>query len=305
MRETHDAQSKDSLEVLLDDVGTVVRGHEVAAVAAQRFDLWFTPDPAHHDERMRRGLLGRLVDDPAGCALEPFRNTPGVADLDDCVRKLANHRHGLVLVADRRQPPAKAARPWVVVLSPGDPVAARGEYGLVAPEDAGVYRTARGVGVVLVVLSALPRTPATLALRLLARGPTFAHALAELDALPRDAWEHRFVDVLLRWRRGASVADGHPTPEDIDTMSKLEEYRAWRQEYDANLLRQGRDEGEREGRFEVLSRMVARKLRRPLSEAERGTLRARLGALGDAVGDVVIDLDPVALEAWLATPAAH
>ncbi|MFO0606116.1 MAG: hypothetical protein U0324_23280 [Polyangiales bacterium] len=84
-------------------------------------------------------------------------------------------------------------------------------------------------------------------------------------------------------------------------MSKSEEYRAWRKEYDANLLRQGRDEGH----HDMLARQFARKLGRPLTEAERGTLRARLGALGDAVGDVVIDLDPAALEAWLATPAAH
>jgi len=133
MRERFDAQSKESLEVLLEDVGTVVRGLDVAA-AAQRFDLWFTPDPAHHDERMRRGLLGALVDDPAGCALEPFRNTPDVAAVDDCVRRIANHRHTLVLAADRRQPPTKPARPWVIVLSPGDAVSARLEYGLTTPE---------------------------------------------------------------------------------------------------------------------------------------------------------------------------
>lgn len=84
-------------------------------------------------------------------------------------------------------------------------------------------------------------------------------------------------------------------------MSKLEEYRAWREKYDARLLRKGR----KEGRIDVLTRLFARKLGRPLSDAERATLHARLRTLGDAIGDVVIDLDPAALEAWLATPAAH
>jgi hypothetical protein len=76
-----------------------------------------------------------------------------------------------------------------------------------APVTAGVYRSARGTGLVLVVLSALPAVPETLALRLLARGPTFLRALAELKRLPDDAWERRVVDVLLRWR---SDARRHP-----------------------------------------------------------------------------------------------
>lgn len=308
MRESFDAQCKESLEVLLDDVGTVVRGLEVAA-ASQRFDLWFTPDPAHHDERLRRGLLGVLVDDPDGCALEPFRSTPGVAAVDDCVRKLAVHRHHLAAAAERRQPSSRAARPWVIVLSPGDPLSAREEYGLAAPMSPGVYRTARGTGLVLVVLSALPTTRETLALRLLARGPTFLQALAELRALPHEEWEHRLVDVLLRWRREARVPSHTETNEEDEIMGALAELQAWRKQCDAELRDEGRKEGRREGRkegtFAVLARQCERKLRRPLRDAERDTLHARLAAQGDALGDVVVDLDASALEAWFATPDAH
>lgn len=304
MRDIFDAQSKDSLAVLLDDVGCVVRGQEVGAVAAQRFDLWFTPDEAHRDERMRRGLLGALVDDPAGCALEPFRKTPGVAELDDCVRRLAQHRHVLALAASRRQPPARAARPWVVVLSPGDPVTARQEYGLDVPEWPGVYRAPRGTGVVLVVLSALPVTRETLALRLLARDGHFLRALRELASLPADAWERRLVRVLLQWRR--EVTQGvlaHPD-EEVDIMGALAELNAWYEQYEAQLRGEGLREGLREGQLTVLARQFERKLHRRLADAERETLRARLAREGDALGDVVLDLDPPALAAWLAAPDA-
>lgn len=304
MRDTFDAQSKDSLAVLLDDVGSVVRGLEVGAVAAQRFDLWFTPDEAHHDERMRRGLLGALVDDPAGCALEPYRKTPGVAEFDDCARRIAQHRHALALAAERLRPPAKAARPWVIVLSPGDPERAREEYGLTAPEWPGVYRTSRGTGVVLVALAALPVTRETLALRLLARDGHFLRALRELARLPADAWERRLMRVLVQWRREVTREVLAYPDEEVDIMGALAELNAWYEQYEARLRGEGMREGMREGQLAVLARQFERKLHRPLTDAERETLRGRLGARGDALGDVVLDLEAPALAAWLAAPDA-
>jgi len=298
MRESFDAQSKESLEVLLEDVGTVVRGLDVAA-AAQRFDLWFTPDPAHHDERMRRGLLGVLVDDPEGCALEPFRNTPDLAAVDDCVRRIANHRHHLALAAERQQPPTRPARPWVIVLSPGDPLSARVEYGLTTPEWPGVYRTPRGTGLIFVVLAELPVTRETLALRMLARGPTLKRAMQELAALPPDAWERKLVDVLLRWRRTIPETFGVPSQEEVEFMaatgSLFEEFQT-----------ENRNVGRNEGQFEVFTRQFERKLARALTAAERDVLRVRLLSQGhNLLSDLVIDLDATALAAWLAAPDAH
>ena len=322
MRESFDAQHKESLEVLLDDVGTVVRGLEVAA-AAQRFDLWFSPDPVHHDERMRRGLLGALVDDPDGCAIEPFRNTPNVAAVDDCVRKLANHRHRLAAAAERREPPTTPSRPWVIVFSPGDPLSARLEYGLTTPDWPGVYRSPRGTGIVLVVLSALPVTRDTLALRLLARGPTLRRAMRELAALRRDAWEHKLVMVLLRWKRLVPKEPTMRTQEEIEFMDDTEAYldelerkaiaKGLQQGISQGIsqgikqgIKQGRNEGRNEGLLTVLVRQFERKLARSLDSSERAVLRSRLLSQGsEALSDLVLDLDASALAAWLAAPDAH
>lgn len=190
----------------------------------------------------------------------------------------------------------------MVVLSPGDPVGARAEYGLDAPLQPGVYRTARGTGLVLVVLASLPVTPETLALRLLARDGHFGRALEELSSLPAGAWERRLVEVLLHWRRDAAGGlFAHPD-EETDAMTALAEINAWYKSHAAELRGEGRREGLREGQLAVLARLFERRLRRPLTEAERATLQARLDARGDALGDLVLDLDADALAAWLAAP---
>src|SRR5687768_778876 len=75
MRERFDAQGKDALVALIDDVGAVERGTETGA-ATQRVDVWFRPDDEHRAERRHRGLLGAMVDED--CDLELFRNTPTV-----------------------------------------------------------------------------------------------------------------------------------------------------------------------------------------------------------------------------------
>ncbi len=149
------------------------------------------------------------------------------------------------------------------------------------------------------MLAELPITRETLALRLLGRGPTLVQALLALRALRDDAWEHRLVDVLLRWRR-----EEHPTPtttEEETIMGALAELRAWRAQQDAQLreagLLEGRMEGRHEGQLAVLDRQLAHKLRRSLTEAERDTLRARLADQGEHLAEAVVDLDAPALEA--------
>jgi hypothetical protein len=73
-------------------------------------------------------------------------------------------------------------------------------------------------------------------------------------------------------------------------------------------LEQGLERGLERGRSQALGSVVRqfeRRLGRALSEAERGELLERQGRLGpERLGDVVLDLDAVALAAWLADPNA-
>ena len=60
------------------------------------------------------------------------------------------------------------------------------------------------------------------------------------------------------------TSDSNPTDEDNDPMKLSEEYRLWKEQYDAELRREGRKVGrkvgQREGRFEVLTQLCEHKL---------------------------------------------
>ncbi|WP_437279159.1 hypothetical protein WME90_00965 [Sorangium sp. So ce375] len=129
------------------------------------------------------------------------------------------------------------------------------------------------------VLAELPRTRATLLLRLLGSGRRFREAVADLAALPRDAWEKSVaVPLLLHF----GLDQQEPTANEEDEVSAA--IRAWFEEYTQQL----RDEGRNEGRAE---------------EAARAVLTA-LRVRGIAVPDILrkrilIEKDPEILERWL------
>jgi len=76
--------------------------------------------------------------------------------------------------------------------------------------------------------------------------------------------------------------------------------------FTSRLYRRGRDDGMLEGMQRPIAHLFERKLARPLTDAERALLRQRTEAAGpDRLGDVVLDLDPVALAAWLSDPDAR
>ena len=71
------------------------------------------------------------------------------------------------------------------------------------------------------------------------------------------------------------------------------------EELERRCRSEGRSEGRTEGTLLALVRIVERRLRRDVSAAERDALRAQLDHLGEAALDAAIDLEPVALDAWI------
>lgn len=255
---------------------------EVEVMAAtQKIDIYSVPDPARAARRAEMGLLGALSAEPA--IFEPYRRTPTLRLVRQCLRKQLTWFHEL----ERRARAARGGRratvpedededapdvpfPALVIVSPGRPETALDLLGFLQ-EQQGVYRNAPGFRMRIVILAELPRTRATLMLRLLGSGQVFRHALADLEALPAGAWEKGVATPLLVHFR--LRIDDEPAPQE-DEMN--EDIRAWWEEYQRNEQRlrdQARSDGER--------KMLLRQLRARFGELPAGAL-ARIEAAGEA-----------------------
>ncbi|WP_437335312.1 hypothetical protein [Sorangium sp. So ce394] len=253
---------------------------EVEVLAAtQKIDVYSVPDPARNAERARMGLLGELAAEPS--LFEPFHGTPSLRQVRRCLRKQLTWHHELERRAraaagavapdeDADAPPQPpVAFPALVVISPGRPETVLDAYRCERAQP-GVYHAVPGLVTRVVVLAELPRTRATLMLRLLGSGRVLREALADLAALPDEAWEKSIATPLLvHFRLG--------TKEPIDEEDEVSaEIRAWVEEYE-------------------------RKLR--AEEAARAVLTA-LRVRGIVVPDVareriLAEKDPETLERWL------
>ena len=145
----------------------------------------------------------------------------------------------------------------------------------------GVYCAVWGLEMRVVVLAELPRTRATLLLRLLGAGRLLREALADLAALPDDAWEKSIATPLLVHFR---LGNDEPATNEEDDVSA--EIRAWFEDYQQKLRaeerKEGRDEGRKEGERILLLRL----------------LRARFGELPAAAVARVEAADVALLERW-------
>src|SRR5262249_26107353 len=169
------------------------------------------PDRGRAAERHQLVLPGWPPGEPS--LFEPFRNTPNLPRVRRCLRKQLTW-HGEL---ERRarvaaggadddaddDAPSPIPFPRLVVIGPGRPETVLDVYGCKAVED-GVYEAVAGLHVRVVVLAELPRTRDTLLLRLLGAGRLLREALADLAALPADAWERSVMKPLLLHFRIAS-----------------------------------------------------------------------------------------------------
>ncbi|MEZ4310245.1 MAG: hypothetical protein R3F14_19565 [Polyangiaceae bacterium] len=157
----------------------------------------------------------------------------------------------------------------------------------------------------LVVLSELPPSRDTLALRLMGRGVTAERAALELAELSASSWERRLLAPLMvnLQKKLANNPPDDLTEEErellVNGLKLIEaiEKKGWRQ---------GQRQGRSEGKLGVFTHQFARKLGAPLSEAQQESIARRMKTLGaDRLGEVVLDLDAAALAAWLADPDAR
>jgi hypothetical protein len=276
---------------------------EVEVLAAtQKIDVYSVPDPARAAERAQMGLLGELSAEPS--LFEPFHDTPTLRKLRRCVNKQHTWHHELERRAraaagfpsaetdHKESAEAEVPFPALVAIGPGRPETVLDAYGC-KPVRPGVYSAVWGLVLRVVVLSELPQTRETLLLRLLGAGRLLREALADLAALPDDAWEKSIATPLLvHFRLGSNE---QATNEEDDVSAEI---RAWFEDYQQKLrneaIREGRNEGIREGRNEGI--------REGRKEGECSLLlrllRARFGELPAATVARIEAADMADLERW-------
>ncbi len=293
----------------------VVRVEEPVVADARSIDALVEPIEDRRSELAGRGFLGRVGG--RFCAIEPFHDPPSPDEVEGChLKVIAHHQRRLAawqaLAPSLRGPAPERAALWVFSAKPAK--AALAEWCLEPMIDwpAGCYESRVERAPRVVVVSELPRTRDTFLARWMGEGPTLRRALEDLRALPDDAWEGGVVRSLLGLLRRELPRMGIGVyTESEDTMRYQEALQLHEDEIRAvrtEGLRDGRTEGLRDGRTEGLGpllRQFERRLGRALTDAERAALFARLDTFGPTcLGDVVLDLDPVGLERWLADPVA-
>jgi hypothetical protein len=322
-RDPFDIFAKDCLELLLEDAGRVERSHEVV-LPAQFIDATFSPTGAGRAKLRSRGLLGKLA--RRRCAWECFHDAPTLSDLRDVARKHLAWHHHLTLRARRKDRNREVPLPDLYVVCAARPTEAM-ERLLATPNPEhgdGLYGVALAlVGMCVIVVAELPKTKATLPLRLLGRDAVLEEALAEVAALPASRWEHRIQPAMIELMKRRAGGEGSDAMGRLSALyearekarRRAEEKRARERARAAETkglerglerglekgLEKGLEEGLEKGRSEVLIPVVEARLGRRLRRAEVDTLRAKVSTLGPTrTARVVVGREPEALAAWLA-----
>lgn len=303
----------------------------LAPLGRAESDARIAPDPQYADvcfeptATRRHGgasLLHRLTWE--GRAMFEFaRQPPDVPEMGTWLGKLIGWWRRLGAEARREEKPSPTLPPRFWGLSSGRPTQALDVFRMRSMDEAqwpeGCYEGAPGGLFRVIVISELPRTRDTLLVRTMGAGVTFREAMEDLRTLPPDAPERvlagpHLVRLSLQLQNDPSEDAREMVMQAQKLYDELMErqlrlgmekgHEEARRQYDELMERQlrlGREEGLR-----PLERQFERRLSRPLTAAERSVLLERFSSVGpDRLGDVVLDLDPAALSAWLADPAAH
>lgn len=288
MFQLSDQFSKNLLREIMSRFGTPETEVEVVA-ATQKIDVYCVPDPALAGQRAETGVLGELCAEPG--LFETFSSTPTLAVFRRCANKQLTWHHELERRArgatggagEGAEPTPAPPFPVLVVISQGRPESVLQGYRFEAV-GAGVYGAAPALSYRLLVLSELPRTRETLMLRLLGANRILREALADLAALPPEAWEHGVANPLLLHFR---IEELRRPDEEADDMAT--EFRQWYEGYlrdQKHLIdvtrQEGRQEGQREGERALLKRQ----------------LRSRFGDVPAAVSARIETADDTDVDRW-------
>jgi len=183
----HDQFAKNLLESLLSPLGDVKKSQTISSEA--RFaDVYFVPN-YQVSGTSDLGLLGQCATGSA--VFEQFRNPVSILEIRSCISKLYDLHGELLRQAEKKgEKITDAQLPMLWILTPtlsAEKLAGLGAINKLEGWESGVYLLAPLLKVGIIVIHQLPKTPATLWLRLIGRGRVQIEAIAEVGALPADS----------------------------------------------------------------------------------------------------------------------
>ncbi len=265
----------------LDASGSTVVQYEISR-DAQHADLRHDPDPTRNAERVRLGLLGRIA--AVLCLIEIYGHAPSGAEIRACLGKHFAHwdeceRRERAQNKRRKEKnlpsePFVEPRLWIIAATISVPLLRKLEVKTTLGWPVGVHFHGDDLyRVGIVVADQLPRDRSTLLVRIMAAGPGLPDAVADLAALPEDAYERVVAEqILLHLRHVIGKKTGR-SPEEEEFIVRI--HGTWKD---------ARREGEVTARAsDVLTVFRARGITVPDAARKR----------------ILVEKDPKRLERWL------
>jgi hypothetical protein len=238
----HDSFAKSYLAELLNRIGKATPNKRIPA-EERAADLWFELNPKAQTQRKQLGLLGELL--TRNALIEVFRNAATPVEIRSCQGKLFDREAELIRKAKRRQKTiAEAQLPYLWLIMPTASDEIREGFGVVPTRTPGVYEFPRLQHTGLIVVHQLPKTKATLWLRILGREGNQKRAIEEFTQQSSADELHVIIEELLANYRAQLENLGRSlTPEDEELIMNLSAaYLKKQQEW----LTEGRQEERRE-----------------------------------------------------------
>ncbi len=272
MRKLQDVLRKHILREALEPIAIVELEKAIALLDEQRADGYceLKHDRPPDEALPHLGLLRRMVERGRQCFIEQYSKTTSLDEAEDALYKVTTFYQGLKKAALKKAGRNKAAKrtrvpkPELWLVSPGRPTQVLEDYhGLPAPDwPPGVHRCAKGTALWVIVLSELPKTAETRALRMFGKPAMQLEVLRELNALaPSDPHNEAWVDILADVRY---LIEQVPdlSPEEQRIMTELRQrWEREKAELRTAAMAEGEARGEAKGKAEgILTMLRARGL---------------------------------------------
>ena len=292
----HDQFAKQCLGGFLAPFGTVAISREISS-AVRQVDVWFVPGESSTVQLQALGVLGRMAQTP--CLLEAFRNQIQATHILDCQSKLNEVRHeGLRSAKSQKLRLSEVEKPQLWLISPSVSRRVLEEFGAILDSDwtEGLYFLPKGQRIGVVAINQLLVTPETLWLRLMGRDRVQSAAISELMALPATTlFRSHALERLANLRLTIQARQNLSSDERGLIMTLSPVYEQWQ----AETLQQGRQEGRQEAGVAIVVRLLTRKVGE-LDPARRLQIAALPLALLEELGEALLDFSSAAdLVEWL------